>query len=162
MTWEQESILKNGTAFKFKTRPIDPNDPFRGKFVVLNYEADRYELSPSENWVQGTKVYVIIEEDEKGFAKIGRIEATPPKSTKNYVKAEIQRLWNKNPRQLSLHYPFERFYMEEHKAPKAEQLFRNMNRDSSTIAYSLVVINQGKSALADVIINGISIKELTE
>ena len=157
MIWEQESLLKNGKIFKFKTRPIDPNDPFRGKFIVLNYEADSYKLTPSENWSEGAKIYVILKEDTQGFAQIDRLEATLPKSNENYVKAEIQRIWGNDPRQLRLRYPFERFYMEENKAPKAEQLFRNMTRGAN--AYSLVVINQGKSALKDVIINGASINK---
>jgi len=30
MVWNQESILEEGTEYKFKTAPVDPNDPFRG------------------------------------------------------------------------------------------------------------------------------------
>ena len=37
MILEQEDILKNGTPYKFKTAPIDPYDPFRGKYVWLGY-----------------------------------------------------------------------------------------------------------------------------
>ncbi len=38
MILNRENVLANGTDFKFRTAPIDPNDPFRGKYVNLQYE----------------------------------------------------------------------------------------------------------------------------
>ena len=33
MIFQQEDVLKTGTAFKFKTQPVDPSDPFKGKYI---------------------------------------------------------------------------------------------------------------------------------
>lgn len=57
MIFEQNQILTEGTAYKFKTRPIDPYDPFRGRYVTLAFEANQ-EVIPvvdgadieSEQW----------------------------------------------------------------------------------------------------------------
>ena len=49
--------------------------------------------------------------------------------------------------------------MEESKAPKAEAMFRDLWRDSTTTVYGLVVINEGKAALEDVLVDGVSIKD---
>ena len=38
MILDREDILKNGEEFKFLTQPIDPSDPFRGKYITLNSE----------------------------------------------------------------------------------------------------------------------------
>ena len=38
MILNEETILKSGTVYKFKTRPVDPNDPFKGKYINLNYQ----------------------------------------------------------------------------------------------------------------------------
>ncbi|MBD3630845.1 GDYXXLXY domain-containing protein [Cyclobacterium sp.] len=35
MILDREDILHKGKEYKFKTQPIDPNDPFRGKFIAL-------------------------------------------------------------------------------------------------------------------------------
>ena len=162
MIMQQEDILKEGTTFKFKTQPIDPNDPFRGKFIVLNYEANNIDIKGDEYWYQGEPVYVKIKEDEKGFAQIAGLEKTLPVDDNHYIKAEIERVWGENPSKIRIKYPFERFYMEENKAPKAEALFGNMRRDTNTVIYSLVVINKGRSALKDVVVNGVSIKDAVE
>jgi len=159
MVMQQETILKDGTAFKFKTQPIDPNDPFRGKFVVLNYEADKMDVLNEELWYMGEPVFVRIQEDNEGFAAIASIEKVAPIGEKHFVKAEIERVWRDDPVQVRIKYPFERFYMEESKAPKAEAMFRNLWRDSTTTVYGLVVINEGKAALEDVLVDGISIRD---
>ncbi len=49
--------------------------------------------------------------------------------------------------------PFDRFYMEESKAPQAEQLYWKAQRDSAQVVYALVSIGQGQAVLQDVIIN---------
>ena len=159
MIMQQEHILKEGTPFKFKTQPIDPNDPFRGKFVVLNYKANRFEIADDAQWVRGEPVFVKIQNDDAGFAEISGLEKVEPIDDNHYVKATINRVWGKNPVQVSISYPFERFYMEESKAPKAEAMFRDLWRDSSATVYGLVVVHQGSAALEDVLVDGVSIKE---
>jgi len=159
MIMQQETILKDGTVFKFKTQPIDPNDPFRGKFVVLNYVASRTIIPNGQLWVNGEPVFVKIHTDSDGFAMIAGLEKVEPVDDKNYVKAEINNVWDTNPTQVSIRYPFERFYMEESKAPKAEAMFRDLWRDSTTNVYSLVVIKEGRAALEDVLVDGVSIRD---
>lgn len=159
MIMQQETILDEGTPFKFKTQPIDPNDPFRGKFVVLNYVADRVEVTNGEKWYVGEPVFVSIQNNTAGFAEITKLEKVAPIDEKHFVKAEIAHAWGDNPTQVTIKYPFERFYMEETKAPKAEAMFRDLWRDSTTNVYGLVVINEGKAALEDVLVDGVSIRE---
>lgn len=159
MIMQQEDILKEGTTFKFKTQPIDPNDPFRGKFVVLNYEADRMDVSNGELWFKGEPVFVRIQENAAGFAEIASLEKIAPIDEQDYVKAEIAYVWGDDPVRVRINYPFERFYMEESKAPKAEAMFRDLWRDSTTNVYGLVVINEGKAALEDVLVDGVSIRD---
>jgi uncharacterized membrane-anchored protein len=38
MAAEREYIVLTGKTVYLRTAPIDPNDPFRGQFVRLNYE----------------------------------------------------------------------------------------------------------------------------
>lgn len=159
MIMQQENILKEGTPFKFKTAPIDPNDPFRGKFVVLNYEANRYTVTDGQPWFQGDPVFVKIQNDSAGFAEIVGLERVAPTDGQHFIKAEIGSVWNQHPMQIRIKYPFERFYMEEHKAPKAEAMFRDLWSDSSSTVYGLVVVHQGKAALEDVLVDGVSISE---
>ena len=42
MIWDQEDVLKNGSEYKFKTDPVDPNDPFRGKYITLSFDNNTF------------------------------------------------------------------------------------------------------------------------
>ena len=37
MIFQKERVITQGTAYKFRTAPIDPNDPFRGKYITLSF-----------------------------------------------------------------------------------------------------------------------------
>ena len=160
MIMQQENILKEGTAFKFKTEPIDPNDPFRGKYIVLNYEANEIEVPQNTDLYTTESVFVKIQNGSDGFAEIAGLEKMAPTANIPYVKAIIiSASSNETTKTLRVAYPFERFYMEESKAPKAEALFRDIWRDSTINVYGLVVINEGKAVLQDVMVDGVPIKD---
>ena len=70
MIWNNEDVLRTGKEFKFKTAPIDPNDPFRGKYIFLSFDNITVEIPHEHNWKRGEAIYVSIKEDNKGFAVI--------------------------------------------------------------------------------------------
>ena len=47
MIMQQETVLKEGTPFKFKTQPIDPNDPFRTYEMRRHLSPESYSISRS-------------------------------------------------------------------------------------------------------------------
>ena len=166
MIWCQESILNEGKAFKFRTAPVDPNDPFRGKYIWLDYKANEYKYSQSTNieWQRDETIFVHIENDGDGFVKVIGVSKEPPTDRTDYVTAVVDYFSNikKQYPTVHIHYPFDRFYMEESKAYEAEQTYREAQRDTTQIAYGLVYIKDGNAVLEDVILNGIPIKEVVE
>ena len=52
--------------------------------------------------------------------------------------------------------------MEESKAYEAELTYRQSQRDTTKLTYALVSIKNGDAVLKDVLIDGISIKEIVE
>jgi uncharacterized membrane-anchored protein len=44
MVYDNEMTIRQGTVYKFKTQPIDPSDPFRGKYVSLDFGDNRYAV----------------------------------------------------------------------------------------------------------------------
>lgn len=158
LIWQQENILVTGKSFKFKTAPIDPNDPFRGKFITLRFENDELKTdSPNKNLNPAQEIFVTIEENEEGFAIPSAISAFQPDHTQDYLTAHIAYIANDH---IVIQYPFDRFYMEETKAPKAERLYFDAARDSTQIAYALVKVKSGQSVLEDVFINGVSVRDV--
>ena len=160
MIYDQENILKKGKAYKFLTQPLDPNDPFRGKFVRLNYEINSFKTTDSI-WERKQDVYVYLK-DSLGFAKVKTISKVKLPIQDDYVIAKTNWFYNSN-KSLSFSLPFNRFYMEEYKAKPAEDLVRRnrRNRDSlNNKTYALVFINEGNFVLKDVLINDVSLKDL--
>lgn len=160
-----EGVLSTGKAYKFRTAPVDPTDVFRGKYVRLGYaNSARTVYDISELSLTQNTYYVTFGEDFDGFAYPSGISKLEPKD-EPFLKVEIfaddvSRAFEK--KELVLNYPFDRFYMEESKAPRAEAVYRKAARDESSISYALVKIEKGRAVLEDVLIDDVSLKVLSE
>jgi uncharacterized membrane-anchored protein len=154
-------VLNSGKEFKFKTAPIDPSDPFRGKYIDLNFNDNTIGIQNKENWARGETVFVLLTTDNNGFAKIRSVSKAKPSDTQDFLKAKVDHVIYDGSK-LLIEYPFERFYMEESKAYDAELTYNRTLADTSQVAYALVNIKNGESVLKDVMINGISIVEIVK
>ena len=146
MIFQNEKTIAQGEEFKFKTVPVDPNDPFRGKYIRLNFDANQYDFKEDLPQLEEmNEIYVILEKDEQGFAKIETIVFEPPYDDRAYIRlsrSNWYRLGIKTP-QITIEYPFNRFYLEESKAPDAERLYFEALRDSQLSTYAQVYVSPG-------------------
>jgi uncharacterized membrane-anchored protein len=149
MIYDKSQLLVKGKAFKFETEPVDPVDPFRGRYIILNYKEDTFRMGQAHGIPYLGDVYVTFTENEKGFAKINSISIEPPVNERYYVKAKASSstddLWY-------ITYPFEEFYMEESRAQAAEATFRRTESNEKT--YALVRIMDGDAIIENVYLNG--------
>ncbi len=163
MIFDREDVLETGTEYKFRTAPIDPNDPFRGKFITLNYVNNNYLVKDDGSWIDGESVFVTILNDKDGFAFIGAVSKAKPSNSQDFLKTKM-RLINPDdfdPKlKLLIEYPFDRYYMGEFKANDAERAYNKSLQDTTRITYALVMIKNGDAVLKDVLIDGISIEEI--
>ena len=161
MIFNKETVILTGTAYKFKTQPIDPSDPYRGKYINLNFEQNAFVTTDSL-WKRKDKVFIYFDTDSLGFAKVNQVSKAPINSVKDFVIADVN-WYNKQDKKLNFNLPFNRYYMEETKAYDAEVAVRNNQRDSlPNNTCALVYIKNGEAVLSDVIINDISIKDYVE
>ena len=163
----KEKILHEGDRFRFKTQPIDPADPFQGRFVRLNFEENFIPSSGERKSELRYKepLYALIEVDHAGFAHFTGWSKTMP-ATGAFLKS--RRLWDKYSSGTDTsqrHYegfviklPFDRFYMDEAKAPRAERMVRDATR--TTNCWANIRILEGKAVVEDVMVGGQSISEL--
>lgn len=158
MIWEKEEILVSGKAYKFKIKPIDPSHPLKGKYIRLVYEEDSFTVPEVEPWMTGQEIYIVLTTDEAGYAQIKSIHPTAPHTGKNnYFK--VRSSYYTRDCSIQLNYPFDEFYMNEFKAPKAEKLQREMTLDSTKNVYALVLVKDGSVVLKEVEVDGIPISE---
>ncbi len=175
MILKHEKVMRDGSLYRFKTRPIDPVDPFQGRYVQLGFEND-YIVAPTNaiEPARNERVYVTLGTDPAGLCKMTGWSRSKPEQG-NYLKLKY---WGKkynwsakddNQRYSGLQFklPFDRFYMEESKAPRAERLVRNrrINRSDENTnlfinCWANVRVLNGAGLIEDVLVDGTPIGEL--
>ena len=172
MILDREDILATGKEFKFKTMPIDPNDPFRGKYIILRFDNNEYTLKEDDNkeWKRDETIFAILNVDNEGFVFVNSIKKTKPTNEQDFFKTKIKYVYGdnnifsnkvvKNTKKVAIDFPFNRFYMEETKAYDAELAYREMESREKKPTYALVNIKNGEAVLKDVIINDTSVVEI--
>ena len=156
MVYDNEITVSRGTVFKFKTEPIDPSDPFRGKYVALNFQENTVVVKDSVYPV-GEQLYALVSNDSAGFAVITGIAKVRPQNTTNYITVKSNGCYEGL---LRLDLPFNVFYMEEGKAQEAENGYRKYTKqDTYNPAYAQVAVKEGNAVVTDVIIDGLSIRK---
>lgn len=161
MILNRESVLVGGTEYKFKAAPIDPYDPFRGKYITLTFAERSVLIEDEHDWYSGETVYVQFTTDINGFAKISSVTKDSP-ANEDYLEATVDYVSSNGSQRLTIEYPFDRYYMEESKAYDAELTYRRSLMDTSRTTYALVRIKDGDAVLKDVLIDGIPIKEIVK
>lgn len=152
-------ILSDGKEFKFKLAPVDPEDPFRGKYLNLSYEANRFDVIPPPTYDQGEKVYVHLEADGEGFARIRDLSRREPDEEVDFIQANVQYTMGEDTLTVFIAYPFDRYYLNEKMAGPIERMLVGNQADSTALNYALVRVNAGKAALEELYLDDIPLEE---
>ncbi|MEO5776486.1 MAG: GDYXXLXY domain-containing protein [Flavobacterium sp.] len=171
MISSQEDTLSTGKMLKFKTAPIDPYDAFRGKYIYLRFKDNKIVADAKTKKLNYNDEIFVMFKDSAGFALVQSVSLTEPTTTSDYVKAKVNYVDNnvfvhklnfdRDESDVFVHidYPFERYYMNEYKAQKAEQAYIENNKNIKNNVYAEVAIKNGVGVVKDVILDGISIKK---
>ncbi len=165
MIIEHEDILQNGEIILLKTRPIDPYNPFRGRYVSLYFEENSIQKPAdlSEEFSHRPKVYVTFQKGPDGFSVIQDVMLSPP-SNEVFVEA-IASYYNFNKERdsikVNLDYPFDKYYAEETMAPKIESYNSNRDRERIPAVAHIRVLN-GKSVIENLTVDGKPIEDFLE
>ncbi|WP_424362631.1 GDYXXLXY domain-containing protein [Methylocystis parvus] len=147
MIWKQERALAYGQPFRVRTAPVDPYDAFRGKYVALNFREGLPKLPSNFPPSFRGKVYAPVIVGDDGFSRFGEAALAPPQSGP-YLTLNVERGY---PGQ-DLRLPFDRYYMEEAKAPAAETAYTKATREKD--AYVVVRILDGDWAVENLYVGG--------
>ncbi|MFZ1322950.1 MAG: GDYXXLXY domain-containing protein [Ignavibacteria bacterium] len=155
---DREILLSEGKELKFKCAPVDPSDPFRGKYITLYFEENSF-TTDSNDWKYDENVYVTFRINSEGFSEIESVAKEIPITSSEYLKLKSNGFSQEN-KKLSLYYPFDRYYINEIKAPKTEEIYNSSLIDTNNVTYALVSIKDGEGAIKDVFINDKSVEEI--
>ena len=156
---KHEDILRNGKAYKLRTRPVDPYDPFRGRYVALSYADTEAPLRQGDQLEYRQLAYVSLKTGTNGFAEFVELSATPP-AQGDYLRVEYsgQAYTNKEHR---FFLPFDKFFMEESVAPRAERAYWETNRRGNTNdpTYVVVRVKGGRGVIENLFIKDQPVRE---
>lgn len=159
MIARKEVTLNTGRQYKFKTAPVDPHDAFRGQYVALSLEQREVSVKNKGEFFHNQRVYAVIEEDKDGFANFKEILRNRPGGN-NYIKAKVLYPWyGDREHKITLELPFDRYYMDENEAPKAERAYRENNIGENRKTYITVRVKAGYSVLEELYINDKPVRE---
>ncbi|MBX2849654.1 MAG: GDYXXLXY domain-containing protein [Acidiferrobacterales bacterium] len=126
MILRYESVLDHGELMRFEVRPVDPVNPFRGRYVRLNFSQERVPSKNNEKLPQRSDAYALISVDDQGLANVTSLSVNKPENG-TYLKVSVR---YRSAGLYSFRYPFDRYYANEAKAPKIEGALRD-RRDNT-------------------------------
>jgi uncharacterized membrane-anchored protein len=81
MVWDRVALLKNGRELVLDVVPVDPRSLFRGDYVILNTELNRFAGGKVEGaMAKGAPLYVTIARDTAGKWQVARAAAQRPRT----------------------------------------------------------------------------------
>lgn len=158
MLVRRELTLRYGRQYRFQTAPVDPVDPFRGRYVALAVQANTAPRLPGMQLMPGQQVYAILAEDTAGFATIDALSLTPPGGN-TYFQTSVHDVRDDRVR---VAIPFDRYYTDEHLAPAAERAYWQHSRGATREAYITVRVREGLAVLEELYIAGKPVREFVQ
>lgn len=148
-----ERTLATGERFLFRVAPVDPEDPFRGRYLQLGFLAARLEREAPAGGYE--RVYAVLERDADGFARFGALSAEAPVG-RPYLATRVA--WT-GPSRIQLDLPFARYYEEESIARAADKALAEYARTGGAGAHVAVRVLDGHAVLEELYLGGVPLRE---
>jgi uncharacterized membrane-anchored protein len=170
MAYRYERTLREGTVYKFHTEPFDPVDAFRGRYVAIRLRL----VAPPKDHDNDyrTKVFAMLGVDAEGFA-VARATSHQAPAAGDWLEGTVGNDLYDMARLESgegttgaamigtqIELPFDRYYMEEGKAPAADRIWGEGMQQAEAVAR--VRVRNGLGAIEGLDINGVPIERWIE
>lgn len=151
MNW---STLTYGTKIMLKTLPIDPWDPFRGDYVILNYEITQLDLkkitSDNKKYKNNDTVYVGLTKKGKYWEAVSVSHLHPQDGTLA-IRGKVS--WHdEGVNKLFVNFGIDSYYVPQHQGRDIEQ------RRNADLEVEVSIDKRGNSALSKLFYNGQELK----
>ena len=151
----EERVLREGRQLKLRTRPVDPADVFRGRYVALGYVVEQVPREQLRgDFSHNDIAYLELREGADGFGEVVALHKEKPPGDL-VLKAPVNFL---TPETVGVELPINRFYMDENLAPEAEAAFRDGELEPSE-AWVAVRVLGGRIVIEELYLNGKPVRE---
>ena len=132
-----ELELARGTEVRLRTIPVDPLDPFRGRYVRLRYEIS--SLPVAGHAVRGATVYVPLRREGERWTGGVAVPERPDGGT--FVRGRVRNVYSGR---AEIEYGIETYYADENEAPRLEREARD------GLYVDVVLARDGKARISGV------------
>jgi len=166
---KHEQTRTGGTVWRFQTAPVDPADPFRGRYVQLSFAVDREPVplaDPTDLYARhGHRMYAELAAGADGYARLVRLHEKRPAGV-DYIDVFVQHMYVQAQRQpgeeaapegppsLIVRVPFDRYYLPEARAPEVEREYWEASRKVRESTYAEVRVRDGHAVLVSLVLGG--------
>ena len=137
LTWP----LISGQTIVLATTPVDPFDPFRGQYLVINYEISVIPFITGAE--SGDDIFVILNKDETGVYRYNTTSLNKPQNG-IFIKGTIKSIYGNN---INVKYGIEQYFFE-----------KNAELPTQNITVEAKVAGSGQARIVQLLQNGDPIK----
>lgn len=132
--------LLTGKSIVLKTIPYDPFDPFRGQYLMINYEITT--IPSLEGASEGQHVYVKLQKEMEDNVPVWKYQGsslTPPQG--DFIKGKVQYLQGST---MRMEYGIEQYFFEKTAQVNVTNMTVEVKVDGSGNARIVQLLHQGK------------------
>jgi len=129
--------LLTGKKIVLATLPVDPFDPIRGQYIVINYEISQLDNAPG--YKAGDSIYVLLKEDDKGIWRQAGVSSTKP-TEGDFIKGKVKSVGDNN---LRIEYGIEQYFFE-----------RNADLPTRNITIEVAIAKSGRPKIVQLLYKG--------
>ncbi|MDR0747308.1 MAG: GDYXXLXY domain-containing protein [Helicobacteraceae bacterium] len=158
-----ESVLTYGKTIVLQIRPLDPYNPFTGRYVNLRLDSFGMKMPkgvrcPTRERERECKLKLFVAfKDNDGISEPDEALTAPPSDDRAYLRLEGEGHSDR----VSFNYPFDRFYMKEQKARYVDRSSSITNAAQNKVVVIVKALG-GKGVVENVLINDIPISQYIE
>lgn len=153
--YQSEQHIAAGKIHKLKLQIVDPADPLRGRYMMLNFAENGVKITGFKP-AYGKKFYVQLSRNYDGFS-VPVNAADRPLDNKNWLEVSALGYTSADSNMVMFQYPFDRFFINENAADSANAFLLRSLQDANMKCWAEISIHDGTSILRDVKVNGKSI-----
>lgn len=160
-----EEVIEKGARIRIAVTAPDPYDPLRGRYLLLQPVEFEVALDSAMNQpAGGRKVWGQLKMGSDGLHHLEKITEQRPNHG-DYVQLTLRperlrgRATEGRSSKTKVEWPFDRFFVNEKVAPKADAWLRENSRGNKWVVAEARVLN-GEVVLTDLELDGISFREV--
>jgi uncharacterized membrane-anchored protein len=154
MILRQERTLVSGHEYRLRLAPVDPADPFRGRFMNLAFdiEAEPVALNCPPPGEHSCELYAALATGPDGFATLGSVGTAVPDGDYLVIPSQNWHYDWKQKTQVRIRVPFHAFYLNEDRAAEVEGRARDLVQQArkkgiKADVHALVRVKDGNAVL---------------